>query len=360
MSADQDDLSRLLTLDTPLIDVRAPVEYVKGALPTASNLPILNDDERQQIGICYKQRGPAEALALGYQLVSGDTRTARIQGWIDFLERHPAAHLYCFRGGQRSGIACEWLRSSGWDVPRIDGGYKRLRQHLLAVYASLPALVIVSGRTGTGKTQFLKKFAQSIDLEGIANHRGSAFGGLLSPQPSQVDFENALAIAFLKHDRDTEVLLEDEGRLIGRIHVPLPLQDAMKQCPIVVIEESLEARTDRIHQEYIVEQWQAYQAHFGPEAETQYRQYLLSAIDAIRKRLGGARHAEIRRLMTTALSEQSRGQLESHRAWISALLSDYYDPMYEYQLSQKSERVRYRGPRHEVIKWYQANQGGLS
>jgi tRNA 2-selenouridine synthase len=360
MSVTQDSLTNLLTTDTPLIDVRAPVEFAAGALPAAVNLPILNDDEREQIGICYKEQGHDAAVSLGYDLVCGEKKDFRIQSWLKIVESSPNTHLYCFRGGQRSQIACEWLEEAGILVPRIDGGYKRMRQRLLSVFDDLPQLIIVSGKTGTGKTQFLKKFTHVIDLEGIANHRGSAFGGRLTGQPSQVDFENSLAIQFLKHNSDTDILLEDEGRLIGRVHVPQALQEKMKQSPILVIEEAVDVRADNIHHEYIVDQWQDYQQRFGTEALQPFESYLLAAIDAIRKRLGNVRHGEVRSMMVDALERQMTGDLEGHRSWITTLLTDYYDPMYEYQLNRKTGRVRFTGTGNEVAAWYRDNQGELA
>src|SRR5512135_2151973 len=86
----------------PFLDVRAPLEFAAGAVPGATNIPILDDDERHQVGICYKQKGPEAAFELGHAVVSGETKRARVEKWVDFARRHTDAHLYCFRGGQRS------------------------------------------------------------------------------------------------------------------------------------------------------------------------------------------------------------------------------------------------------------------
>ncbi len=343
-------LEQLFINDVPLIDVRAPVEFARGAFPNAINLPILNDEERKQVGICYKESGPESAVSLGHDLVSGDVKTQRVSAWLSQLEEHPDSQLYCFRGGQRSRIAYDWIKAEGIDVPRIEGGYKKLRSLLLSTFEDLPPITLLSGQTGCGKTRLLKDIARTIDLEALANHRGSAFGGTLEPQPSQIDFENALAIAFLKHGKQEDVVIEDEGRLIGRIHLPTPLQVKMKQSPIAVVEASVEERTLNIFNEYIVQQWQIYQDAYGDDALERFSDYLLTAIDAVRKRLGGVNHVRIRDMMESALRTQS-SDLSPHQDWIKAMLIDYYDPMYNYQLSQKAARVVFRGTGAEVANW---------
>jgi len=343
----------LFVNDIPMMDVRAPIEFTKGAFPSATNLPILDDDERHQVGICYKESGAEAATALGHQLLAGAKRRERLRTWEDFHAGADNAVLYCFRGGDRSRIACQWLHDEGVSVPRVLGGYKALRQHLLKIYEALPSLMLVSGKTGSGKTAFLSHFAHAIDLEAHANHRGSAFGGHLSPQPSQINFENHTAVSFLKLQASPEVLLEDEGRLIGRISLPLPLQEKMKASPILLIEEPAAERAERIYQEYVVEQWGHYQAHFDVEPDVQFRHYLLSAIDAIRKRLGGAAHQRIRQQIIEADDHHCRtGSLDLHRQWVTALLVDYYDPMYDYQMTKKTERIKARDTRRGLVEWY--------
>lgn len=348
----RDSFDSLLINDTPMIDVRAAVEFNRGALPASINLPILNDDERHEVGLCYEKEGDAAANALGYRIVSGDVKTSRIDSWLSFLGQHPDAHLYCHRGGQRSSIACGWLNEAGLRVPRIEGGYKALRNHLLGAFENLPGLLIVAGRTGGGKTEFIQSFDEAIDLEGIANHRGSAFGRRISEQPDQVNFENTVAIQFLKRRDRSEVLLEDEGRLIGRISLPVPLQEKMKTSPVVVIEEALHTRVERIYQEYIALQWQEYEACYAAAAFEKFQDYLLTAVDAIRKRLGGVAHVSIRQMIVEAGSHYQRnGTLEAHYRWIESLLNDYYDPMYNYQMEKKAERIRFQGTRTEAADW---------
>ena len=232
-------LQSILLSDTPLIDVRAEIEFKAGSFPSARNMPILNDDERALVGICYKDKGPDAAKALGHELVSGAIRENRIDTWCEFISQNPGAKLYCFRGGLRSTLAQHWLQDRGIQIEKIKGGYKALRQSLLAVYEDLPELIVVAGKTGTGKTEFLARIPNKVDLEYRANHRGSAFGKQLSEQPAQIDFENRVALDFLKL-HSGPVLIEDESRLIGRINLPLLLQKAMTEAPIVLLEDSVE------------------------------------------------------------------------------------------------------------------------
>ena len=121
----------LFLRDVPLLDVRAPVEFAQGAFPNAPNLPLLTDTERHDVGLRYNEQGQPAAIVLGHALVGGRTREARLQRWLHWCERHPDGHLYCFRGGMRSGLVQEWLAEAGKPIPRIQGGYKAMRRFLL-------------------------------------------------------------------------------------------------------------------------------------------------------------------------------------------------------------------------------------
>ncbi len=337
-----------------MIDVRAEIEFAQGAFPGAVNIPILTDEERRLVGISYKASGPEQAEQLGYELVSGRKRDLRIKRWVEFVDSNPGACLYCFRGGQRSQIACEWLKDAGRDITRIPGGYKSMRRFLIGRFDELPKLMIVSGKTGVGKTELLTQLKNSLDLEHHANHRGSAFGKRIDQQPSQISFENVVAIELLKFmDRFPldRLFIEDEGRLIGRIQLPQQLQLAMKQAPIVLLNDTIENRVNRVYDEYIVCQWQEYSQRFPEHAFEEFSNYLGTAIDAIRKRLGGVAYSEVRALLEDALIEHQSGNLELHKCWIWSLLEDYYDPMYRYQLDKKTDRIVYRGSMQEILEW---------
>ncbi len=352
------DYRQLFLAGTPFLDLRSPGEFAHGTFPTATNLPLMSNEERAQVGTCYKQRGQAAAIELGHELVSGAERERRLAAWGEFARAHPDGCLYCWRGGLRSQTVQQWLAEAGIVYPRVAGGYKAMRRFLLEeLERSLQRarLVLVSGRTGTGKTRVVKALERALDLEGLARHRGSSFGHLPEGQPSQIDFENGLSIGFLQllQRGDGPVFLEDEGRLIGRLSLPDNLRQRMQEAPMVVVEESLAERVEVILEDYIVDLGQRYMASEGVvEGPALHRTRLLEGLDRIRKRLGGERHQAIRTLMEKAFAQQrATGAIEEHRAWIGALLETYYDPMYSYQLSQREGRVLFRGRRDAVIRF---------
>lgn len=344
-------LRTALCRDTPMIDVRAPAEFIRTALPNTQNLPILNNDERGRVGICYKNEGHAAAEALGHQLVSGEIKSRRVRMWQTFLENHSDALLFCARGGLRSKLATQWLKDSGYAVERVEGGYKQIRQLLIEQYSVDPSrLLILAGSTGVGKTEALIHDPVHIDLEGLANHRGSAFGARVRLQPTQTVFENALGVQLLKwHSANLgSLLLEDEGRLIGRLHLSTPLQAAMKAASLIILEASFESRVLRIHQDYILDNWEQFEGVYGEKAFAMFSEYLVEALSSIKKRLGGIGYKICQKKLFDALALQSRGDTSGHLAWIEYLLVNYYDPMYAYQLNQKAERIVFRGNATEI------------
>ena len=145
---DTANFRELFLADAPMMDVRAPAEFVHGAFPTAHSLPLMSDEERAQVGICYKQQGQAAAIELGHQLVAGELRTERLARWCEFARSHPDGYLYCFRGGLRSRTVQQWLRDEGIEYPLVLGGYKAMRRFLLEeLERSLAGadLVLISG-----------------------------------------------------------------------------------------------------------------------------------------------------------------------------------------------------------------------
>jgi tRNA 2-selenouridine synthase len=353
----KDSFAKLFVNDTPLLDLRSPVEFNRGAFPCAINAPLLSDDEREAIGKTYKAKGQKAAIALGQQLVSGVTRAERLANWCDLIGRNPGAVVYCFRGGLRSQTVQTWLHESSVETARVEGGYKALRQFLInsiEQFSSQCELIIVAGKTGTGKTHLINALPNSMDLEGIANHRGSAFGKRKEPQANQINFEDQLAIALLKlpYNGYKKLFLEDESRSIGSVSIPLCLHKKMSDSAIAVIEESMDNRVDTILNDYIISNYLDYKNSDPESAEKLFEDFLLSALQRISRRLGPENYAVAKQEMESAIKQQrSNNDLLYHRLWIERLLSNYYDPMYEYQLNKKNHRIVFRGNKTEFQNW---------
>ncbi|MED7773129.1 tRNA 2-selenouridine(34) synthase MnmH [Aeromonas dhakensis] len=353
------DYARIFLDDVPLIDLRAPIEFKEGAFPCSTNLPLMTDDERAQVGTCFKQQGQAAAIALGHQLVGGAVRAERLEGWLAQLRRQPDAVLYCFRGGLRSQTVQQWLHEAGVTRPRVAGGYKDLRRFLIDTLDGAAAEChwsVLTGMTGSGKTHMLAKVAQALDLEGHAHHRGSSFGQLPGGQPSNINFENNMAIELLKRRQQGEhrFVVEDESRLIGRCCLPNSLFDTMSQAPLVVVEVPQEERAEQIRQDYVHDLWLRYEERFGAEEGWPlFAAYLTDALARLKRRLGDQAHRELDQLMQVALEEQGRsGHTELHLSWITLLLTRYYDPMYLYQLGNKRERVIFQGDKQACLDFF--------
>lgn len=340
-------------LSTPslLIDVRAPVEFAQGALPGAINLPLMDDDERAQVGTCYRHNGGDAALRLGQQLVSGALRKDRMAAWRDAIARHPDAVIYCARGGQRSEIVQRWLAEEGLERPRLKGGFKAARRTLMTVTeqaAAEPSLVI-AGLTGCAKTDMIKALDGGIDLEGHARHKGSSFGRQPGQPPSQIDFEHALAMDLAEHR--APYIFEDESRRIGSVEIPLPLWQGLCAAPRVLIEMPLAWRLDQIRRDYIDDLWTQYRSAYGPWLGwALMRRQLVSALVRLKKRLGSARLERLLKLQQQAFeAHATTGDSQAHDGWLSPLLSEYYDPMYRYQLSQAEQAPAFTGTWQEVL-----------
>ncbi|QEN47371.1 tRNA 2-selenouridine(34) synthase MnmH [Pseudomonas protegens] len=356
MSLDCTDYREIFLNDRPMMDTRAPIEFTKGAFPGVLNLPLMTDQERQRVGTCYKQQGQQAAIVLGHQLVSGAIKEQRIQAWADFARAHPDGLLYCFRGGLRSQIVQQWLKDeAGIDYPRVGGGYKAMRTFLLDTTEQALQqcdFVLLGGMTGTGKTQVLGQLDNALDLEGHANHRGSSFGRRATGQPSNIDFENRLAVDLLKkRERGVQsFVLEDENRMIGSCALPLPLYQSMQGLPMVWLEDSLANRVQRILDDYVVNLCAEFVAVHGEQGFALFAERLLESLNKIHKRLGGERHQRLFLLMEAALAEQARsGDVERHRAWIEGLLGEYYDPMYAFQRESKGARIEFSGEHGAVL-----------
>lgn len=351
-----DDYRNLFLKEIEMLDVRAPIEFSQGAFPHTLNLPLMSDDEREAVGLCYKQSGQDKAIELGHQLVSGDTKEQRVADWSNFVKTNPQGVLYCFRGGLRSKITQQWIyEKTGIIYPRVKGGYKALRRFLIdELEKSIESIqpIILGGRTGTGKTILLNRLTAQIDLEGIFNHRGSVFGNHVSPQPSQIDIENQLSIELLKliNANITHILFEDEAPNIGSRNIPINLHAKMKQSPLILLEESVEDRVEIIFNEYITHSLEQYIASSDASIGfNKWSEQLITALSKVQKRLGGERFKSLDQIMRNAIQQQLNNNDSSlHKEWINRLLVDYYDPMYDYQLTKKTDRVIFQGNQTEI------------
>lgn len=340
----------LFLKNTPFIDVRAPVEFQQGALPGAVNLPLMTDDERAQVGTAYKQKGHDAAVELGHKLVSGEAKESRVQAWVDQVRANPETVLYCFRGGLRSQTTQGWLRDAGITRPLLVGGYKAARNflmHEISNYAETSESLVLSGPTGSNKTALIQKaaaFYPSVDLEGMAEHRGSAFGAMTPQQPAQAQFENLLAIQLMKCTSGFEggrALFEDESRLIGRCVIPDALFANMRRSKVLFVEESFEQRVQNIFEDYITTS--AIGIGSAEAALAVFAKYEAST-RAISRRLGGVRTEEVLQDLANSRAEYLAGNgLESNRAWIAKLLQYYYDPLYKNSFERREPVIAFRG-----------------
>ena len=314
-----------------IIDVRSPSEFIDDHIPGARNLYVLNDEERTQIGTIYKQESPFKAKKLGASLVS-----ANIAHWTKeyFLDQSKDYRplIYCWRGGQRSLSLATVLSRIGWETTLIDGGYKNYRAEVRnSLEKNCPKLNlrIIAGLTGTAKTLILQKLAekgeQVIDLEGLANHRGSLLGLLPgNSQPSQKYFESLLARQIQGFLPQKTVWIESESNKIGKLHCPSPLWEQMKLADAIEIEAPINARVD-----YLLEQ---------------YHEFVKNP-------------AELKRRLSLLTERHGKGTLNSWfelidqnqwTAFVSRLLEEHYDPAYQRSIKTNERKIQHHIPLSEL------------
>ncbi len=348
------DFKSIVLEEKTLIDVRAPVEFEKGAFPHAVNLPLMSNEERHLIGKTYREKGHDAAVALGYSLVKDEIKQQRVDAWLEVIKKDPHAMLYCFRGGERSKISQEWIAEANREIVRLEGGYKAFRHYLISeTERSVERFTpyVIGGRTGSGKTILLNRLENAIDLEGLADHRGSSFGRKVNEQPTQINFENALAYALIQtlEKGHTSLIFEDEGTFIGRLYVPSVLAEYLKKAPLIILETSQEKRIEITFDEYIVKAQESYASTYGEDALQIWIESIRSAMFRIRKRLGAKRYEVVNRLFDEAVEMQKQSNvLEKYKIWIAYLLKEYYDPMYDYQIEKNAERIVFRGTEQEI------------
>lgn len=320
----EDFLERLNTGDHLLLDARSESEFYHGRIPGAVNLPLLNDEQRKEVGITYKQKGRSEAVEKGFELVGGKfvefIRQTKLLLQLQTTNHKPQTiFLYCWRGGMRSNIMSWVLETAGMRITVLNGGYKSYRRWALKQFEIERQLIVLGGKTGSGKTFLLNELAkrgeQILDLEAFANHRGSAFGAIgNSPQPRQEHFENLIAYQLCKTNPELPLWVENESRKVGSLQIPNPLFDKMMNAPLIEVVVPDEERVQRILDEY---------GKFPIED-------LRTNTIKLERSLGGA-------LLKEALQLLDENNLS---AWIKLMLT-YYDKTYRYGLSLRNRELNF-------------------
>lgn len=308
-------INDFLTAPGAILDVRSPAEHEQGRIPGAISFPLFSNEERAQVGTCYKQQGRDEAVALGLSIVG--PKLASFVAQAKGLSPDRAVRVHCWRGGMRSGSMAWLLETAGFQVTVLDRGYKGFRQWVHAVLAEPKSIVTLGGMTGTGKTKILQALQeqgeQILDLEQLANHRGSSYGNLgLPPQPSTEQFENLIALEWSQLNHDCRIWIEAESRMIGSCRVPDELFQQMVSASVLQVERS---RQERIH--LLLEDYGAVED-----------KALLEATVRLKKRLGGERTQQ-------AVNFIQQGNL----AAAVDMVLDYYDKAYRYDLKRRQVSI---------------------
>jgi tRNA 2-selenouridine synthase len=214
--------------------------------------------------------------------------------------------------------------------------------------------LVIGGQTGCGKTILLNKFDNSLDLEGFANHRGSAFGNNVTSQPKQINFENQLITNLIKKESFNYLLIEDEGNNIGTIYIPEAIKEKARESKIVILRASIEERIEISLQAYVTDMTKNFIIRDPLNGFKQFSNYWLNSLSKIQKRLGGVRYQSLLKHLNLALKKlKNNGDASGFLPLIESLLVDYYDPMYDFQISNKKQRVIYEGNFEEVTNFLQ-------
>jgi len=301
-------------LNTPgvILDVRSPAEYAQGHIPGAISFPLFSDDERAKVGICYKHQGHEPAVELGFAIAG--PKFAGFIAQAKVLTPARQVRLYCWRGGMRSAAVAWVLETGGLNVSLLTGGYKAFRRWGRSLLAIPQKMIILGGMTGTGKTNLLTILAdqgeQVLDLECLASHRGSSYGGLgLPPQPTNEQFWNLITIHWASFNRHIPVWIEAESKRIGCCRIPEEIFQQMELAPVIQVSRT---RAERLA--LLVDMYGATDLN-----------ELVTATERIRKRLGGLRTKR-------AINLLQEGKL----AQAFDIILEYYDKTYFYDLQQRN------------------------
>lgn len=300
----------------PIIDVRSPGEFAQAHIPGAINMPLFDNDERAQIGTTYKQVGKDAAVLQGLELV-GPKMAHFVREARSLSSANGEVLVHCWRGGMRSGSMAWLFNTAGLRATTLTGGYKAYRTKVLEAFAEPHQVLILGGKTGSGKTDILRQLAnqgeQVIDLEGLANHKGSSYGAIGQlPQPSTEQFENLLYEQWRHLDPTRRVWLEDESRHVGRCQLPMSLWQQMRAAPVAFLDVPKAVRIQRLVDEYT-----------GID-----HALLVDATQRIERRLGGLAAKQA----LSALAVQDY-------AAVADLTLVYYDKAYLHGLAQRDETM---------------------
>ena len=295
----------------PVVDVRSPIEFIKGHIPGSTNIPLFTDEERDHIGTVYKQSNSETAVKLGESYA-----VPKISSYLESAcNAAPDSPLIviCFRGGMRSRRFARLLDENGYDVYRLIDGYKGYRNYIQHALGEISSLIVLGGMTGTGKTEILKELEkngeQIIDLEQIANHKGSAFGAIgQDQQPTSEQFENNLFEITSGIDTEKRIWIEDESRNIGKVFLPELFFRQLRTAPLIILELDKKFRAERLSRDY------------GDGGDI----LLKEGIQKIGRRLGGEKSK-------TAIEAIDSG--DYYRA--AYIILDYYDKTYSHNSDKK-------------------------
>jgi len=303
--------------DTPLLDVRSPAEFKAGHVPGAVNMPLFENEERAKVGTLYKQVSREAAMLAGLEIVG--PKMVNFVQLASNISPCKSLGLYCWRGGMRSGSVAQLLDMAGFDVSVLQGGYKGYRRYTLNLMSYPWPLRVITGSTGSGKTEILLALRelgeQVVDLEGLANHKGSAFGGLMQPsQPSSEHMQNLLAEELKNLDPHRPIWIEDESMNIGSVFLSDIFWTQLHKSPLYLVERSKDIRIKRLSSEY-------------GKAD---KLMVIERIQKIDKKLGGQSTKD-------AVAFVEEGDAES----ATNILLRYYDKAYATSIADRQQYIKH-------------------